>query len=86
MLDAWLDGDVPHEVMADWCEERGIAFPRLQRVNLHRTAATTRSASTSRSGRTYASRSACRMGHFYVSESRCRRRVRRVASKHQRWR
>ena len=25
MLEAWLNGDVPHEVMADWCEEQGLS-------------------------------------------------------------
>lgn len=28
MLEAWLAGDVPHEVMADWCEQHGCLFPR----------------------------------------------------------
>lgn len=28
MLEAWLAGEVPHDVMADWCEERGVVFPR----------------------------------------------------------
>lgn len=28
MLDAWLNGDVPRQVMADWCEERGLPFGR----------------------------------------------------------
>ncbi len=35
MLDAYLAGDVPHGVFADWCEEHGIVFPRKQTV-LHR--------------------------------------------------
>ena len=29
VFDAWRNGDVPHAVLADWCEERGIVFPRV---------------------------------------------------------
>ena len=28
MIESYLNGDVPHSVMADWCEERGLPFPR----------------------------------------------------------
>ena len=28
MLNAFLSGEVPAAIMADWCEERGISFPR----------------------------------------------------------
>lgn len=37
MLDAWIAGDVPRDIMADWCEERGLPFPRsLPAVSRHR--------------------------------------------------
>ncbi len=32
MLDDWLEGVVPAAVMADWCEEQGLVFPRSQTV------------------------------------------------------
>ena len=32
MIDAWLAGDVPHGVFADWCEEHGLPFPRAVSV------------------------------------------------------
>ncbi len=47
MLDAYLAGDVPHGVFADWCEEHGIVFPRAVVVAIHRSRWTRRSESRS---------------------------------------
>ncbi len=85
MIEAWLAGEVPHGVMADWCEEQGLVFPRVQRVGVHRTAAATRSASGSRRVRYYGSVSGSRATRTYVSESRSGRRRPRIGSRRGRW-
>ena len=42
MIEAYLAGHVPHAVMADWCDEQGLVFPRSPPVVVHRRRGTCR--------------------------------------------